>query len=226
MNTLPETTTDFWTALASPADPAAPLDYASLSFDADTWFLAPDARLMMIKEGDYDYPLSEIGDYVENVTIQLSNLLSRKVSPAKFLNCPLAINETDNYAQMAALSMALWLEQIDWDEGTVERVRETLSAPHLKAHLELFQYGLRDLGIEAEKLISKNVDRRGLKQALHAHERAEGWAAQFRDVNAETDLSRACADMALGGIEAHWSHKQDLYRVAAQAYARDLNPTK
>ncbi|MEL7154028.1 MAG: hypothetical protein AAFN51_09630, partial [Pseudomonadota bacterium] len=86
MNSPSFSSTDFWTALASPADPAVPLDYASFSFDADTWFLAPDARLMMIKESDYDYPLSEIGEYVENVSVQVSNLVSRKVSPAEFLN--------------------------------------------------------------------------------------------------------------------------------------------
>ena len=223
---MQETTFDFWAALARPADPEAPLDYAGIAFDHDTWFLAPDARLMMIKEDDYDYPLSEVGDYVSKVSALVSEQLGRRVASAEFLNRPLAINQTDNYAQIAALSLSHWLDAIDWDDDTVERVRGTLSAPHLKDHLELFQFGLRDLCIEAEALIANGADRRALKLALDAHERVEGWAGQYRDVNAETDLSRACADMALAGIEAHWSHKDELYRAAAQAYAHELNPTK
>ena len=224
-NTMTNPDSSFWSVLAQPADRAAPLDYDSIAYDADTWFVSPDAQMMIAKEDDYDYPLWSVGEYVSKVSEQVSNLLGRPVSPGAFLNQPLAIAETDTYAQVAPLSLVLWLERIDWDETTVERVRATLSAPHLKDHLDLFQYGLRDLGIVADRVYARGADRDKLKRVLQAHEWSDGWAEQFRDLNAEQDLSRACADMALMGIEAHWSHNDDLYRAAALAYARTLNTT-
>ena len=144
---------------------------------------------------------------------------------ADFLPGAVTIIDTDTYAQVATFGLAGWLDDIDWDPATIERVRTCIRQAGNAGHVRHFETGLSDLATHAERLITEGADRDALAAGLKTREAETGWINLYCALDAVFDLSRACAKMALRGQQAHRTQLDGLYEAVGTRLAAGIEHT-